>query len=135
MNYTYYYSCDEECGYRQVAHIHTNEKVYQCMSCFNIEGKESQDDFALKCQVCGKSETIYGDVMFNEEKTCENCHMTGKIGFTENEQFLLIQEISVLPACTRCYKPGLQELIEEATCPMCYKPLQAELSAFWEDED
>ena len=134
MNYTYYYSCNEECGYNQAVHIYTNEKPYQCMSCFNIQGKESQDDFALKCQVCGSIETIHGDISFDEEKTCENCHVSGNIGLSEAEQFILIQEITSIPTCSKCKKTSLRELIEEAACPFCFKSMEAELSAFWEDE-
>ena len=130
MNFTYYYYC--ECGYNHVAHVKEGQTLYRCSSCFNIEGKESQEEFLLECRVCGQKETITGDIDFSQKRTCSKCHTQGKVGLFQDKQFQLHTVMTIDETCSTCRKKRLCELIEEEPCPFCFKTLKTRMSNYWE---
>lgn len=132
MNFTYYYFCS--CGYDKVVHVHENQKIYHCATCFNIEGKESQDDFFIECQVCGETKQLQGDVSFGEEMVCSSCAVKGSIGLDESHQFLLQQKANSAETCSQCRKNNWQELADDIPCPFCFQLLKVKMSDYWEDE-
>jgi len=136
MNFTYYYFCTtEDCGYNQAVHLKDGEKVYHCLSCFNIEARESQDEFSLECQGCGHSEKLQGDVDFGKERSCSHCHLTGHVGLEENALFVLHQQETELQMCSKCKRSPLVPSPEFVQCPFCFEGMKVKMSNFWEDKE
>lgn len=133
MNFTYYYFC--ECGYNQVAHVKEGQTLYRCSTCFNIEAKESQEEFLLECMVCGQKEPITGDVDFSTKRTCSKCQTHGKVGLFQDKQFQLHTIMNIDETCNNCQKKRLREMHEEEVCPFCFSTLKNKMSNFWETEE
>jgi len=136
MKFTYYFFCeDEECGYCVPIHEKENQTVVQCMRCYQIESKENQLNYTLKCAACNHKKRLSLGSSLSKEETCEGCGLRGKIGMSEGEGTLFSLELSSnsFGSCSRCKKQDWRTPDNsELTCPMCFSPLKQKMSNIWD---
>jgi len=134
MNITTYFFCD--CGYEKALNEGEDYSVIQCNGCLNLASIEKSISYYISCSACEFEKKIQGEITFNQEETCENCKLKGKVGLKDihpDALFLVESKVEYDGKCERCRKTEWTDPEEsEYKCPSCYRKLKQKMSSAWE---